>query len=91
MPVTVPVTVRVSSETNAKLERIAKATERSKSKLLAGAIDAYIESERQFLDGIERGLADLKAGRVIDNDEMMRWLDSWGSDNELPPPAGIKK
>ncbi|MDK9721202.1 MAG: CopG family ribbon-helix-helix protein [Rhodospirillales bacterium] len=88
---TVPVTVRVSTETNEKLERIAKATERSKSKLLAGAIDAYIESERQFLEGIERGLADMRAGRVIDNDEMTRWLDSWGSDKELPPPAGIGK
>ncbi|MBF0168749.1 MAG: CopG family ribbon-helix-helix protein [Alphaproteobacteria bacterium] len=91
MTATIPVTVRVSAETNAKLEQIAKATARSKSKLLAGAIDDYIESERQFLEGIERGLADVKAGRVIDNDEMMRWLDSWGSDNELPPPAGIEK
>ncbi|MBF0354486.1 MAG: ribbon-helix-helix protein, CopG family [Alphaproteobacteria bacterium] len=91
MPATIPVTVRVSAETNAKLERIAKATERSKSKLLAGAIDAYIESERQFLEGMERGLADMKAGRVIDNDEMMLWLDSWGGDKELPPPAGLRK
>lgn len=91
MPATVPVTVRVSAQTNAKLERIAKATDRSKSKLLASAIDAYIESERQFLEGMERGLADMKAGRVIGNDEMMRWLDSWGSDQELPPPAGIRE
>lgn len=91
MPPTVPVTVRVSEETNEKLERISKATERSKSKLLASAIDAYIESERQFLEGMERGLADMNAGRVIGNDEMTRWIDSWGTDNELPPPVGIAK
>ena len=32
------------------------------------------------------GLADLDAGRVISHEAVARWLRSWGTDNELPPP-----
>jgi len=33
------------------------------------------------------GLADIEAGRVISHDAMKRWLLSWGTPDELPPPA----
>ena len=32
-------------------------------------------------------LADLEAGRVISHEAMVRWLASWGTPDELPPPA----
>lgn len=37
----------------------------------------------------EDGLADIKAGRVVGGDEVLRWIDSWGTDNEseAPQPA----
>lgn len=31
-------------------------------------------------------LADLDAGRVVSHDAMTRWLSSWGTPDELPPP-----
>ncbi len=38
----------------------------------------------------ERALAEAEAavaaGRVISHDAMKRWLQSWGTANELPPP-----
>lgn len=33
-----------------------------------------------------RGIADYKAGRVISHEAMKRWLLSWGTPDELPPP-----
>ncbi|OYV68291.1 MAG: CopG family transcriptional regulator [Acidiphilium sp. 21-60-14] len=30
--------------------------------------------------------ADLAAGRVISHEAVSRWLESWGTANELPPP-----
>lgn len=33
-----------------------------------------------------RGLADVAAGRVISHEAVKRWLLSWGTENELPPP-----
>lgn len=35
---------------------------------------------------IEAGLADIEAGRLVDGDEVMRWVKSWGTDHELPAP-----
>jgi len=35
---------------------------------------------------IEEGLADVRAGHVVDGDDVLRWLESWGTDQELPPP-----
>lgn len=36
---------------------------------------------------IEQGMADIEAGRLIDGDKVMTWLESWGTDNELEPPT----
>mgnify|MGYP005814001127 CR=1 FL=1 len=33
-----------------------------------------------------RGLADYAAGRVINNEAVMRWVESWSMDNPLPRP-----
>jgi predicted transcriptional regulator len=30
--------------------------------------------------------ADVAAGRVISHEAMVRWLSSWGTPDELPPP-----
>ena len=35
---------------------------------------------------VENGLEDLRAGRVLDGDVVMRWLESWGTEHELAPP-----
>lgn len=32
-------------------------------------------------------VADLDAGRTISWEAVKRWLESWGTDNKLPPPA----
>ena len=32
------------------------------------------------------GLADIEAGRVVSGEAVKRWLLSWGTADELPPP-----
>jgi predicted transcriptional regulator len=34
----------------------------------------------------EEGVADAKAGRLVEGESVMRWLESWGTDNEQPLP-----
>jgi predicted transcriptional regulator len=41
---------------------------------------------REVEEAIEQGLADADAGRVVPHEEVERWLRSWGTENELPPP-----
>ncbi len=45
----------------------------------------HIMEEAKRLAILE-GLADVDAGRVIPHEEVERWLASWGTENELPPP-----
>jgi predicted transcriptional regulator len=39
-----------------------------------------------FTVAVEQGLADADAGRVVSYEDVRRWLLSWGTDSELPPP-----
>lgn len=68
--------IRLSSETKAQLGELATATRRSKSFLAAEAVEAYVARERAIVEGIERGLADMKAGRTIPHDDAMAEVDA---------------
>src|ERR1039457_5307723 len=35
---------------------------------------------------IRAGMADLEAGERVANERVVEWLDSWGTENELPAP-----
>ena len=41
------------------------------------------EAEERALEEAEAAIA---AGRVISHEAMMRWVMSWGTPSELPPP-----
>jgi predicted transcriptional regulator len=44
------------------------------------------DEEAAFRAAVDEGLANLKAGHSIPYEKVRRWLLSWGTDNELPPP-----
>lgn len=39
-----------------------------------------------YLAVVEEGLADAEARRIVPYEKIRRWLLSWGSDKESPPP-----
>lgn len=39
---------------------------------------------------IAEGRADVAAGKVVSHHDMIRWLRSWGTPDELPPPSRWK-
>ncbi len=71
MPVSTTMTIRVSPELKKKLDRIASATSRSRSFLAGEAVAAYVDRELEIIDGIERGMADAEAGRLVPHEEAM--------------------
>ena len=75
MAETTTLSVRISPETRDRLERLAKGTRRSKSFLAGQAIEGYLDRELEILEGIERGLEDMRAGRVIPHEEAMDRLE----------------
>ncbi|MCX7285085.1 MAG: CopG family ribbon-helix-helix protein [Novosphingobium sp.] len=71
MGVSTTMTIRVTPDLKEKLGRLAQDTRRTKSFLAAEALDAYVNRELQIIEGIQRGLADMAAGRVTPHEEVM--------------------
>lgn len=69
-------TIRVPSELHDKLGRLSAGTRRSRSFLAAEAVAAYVERELAIIEGIEHGLEDVAAGRVVPHDEVIAGLES---------------
>jgi predicted transcriptional regulator len=72
-----------------RLDATATRLRRSKGWIINDAVREYLEREdqRQRRDQETReALAELDAGHVVDGDEVLAWIDSWGSKNEREPP-----
>jgi len=47
----------------------------------------FVFEEAVELDAREqKAMADIDAGRFVTHQAVVRWLKSWGTENELPPP-----
>jgi predicted transcriptional regulator len=71
MSMSATMTIRIATDTKRKLERLAADTRRSKSFLAAEAVSAYVERELAIIDGVQSGLADVEAGRIVPHDAAM--------------------
>ena len=47
---------------------------------------AVEELDPAYVAAIEEARADVDAGRTIPYEEVRRWLLSWGTETEVPPP-----
>ena len=72
MPDSGILTVRLSNDVKGNLAMLADRTHRKSSSLAAEAISALVERELAIVEGIERGRADVRAGRVTLPDEVVR-------------------
>lgn len=77
---------RVKDELKEKLESLAEATQRSKSFLATEALERYIELESWQVAHIKKGVRQAEEGLVVPGEDVDRWLASWGTSKELPPP-----
>ena len=81
--------VRMPDDLLRRLDAAATRLRRSRDWIINDAVREYLEREdwRQRRDEETReALAGLDAGQVVDGDEVLAWIDSWGSENEREPP-----
>jgi predicted transcriptional regulator len=74
MSASTTMTIRVTPELKERLGRLAHDTHRSRSYLAAEAVSAYVDRELDIIAGIQRGVADVEAGRMVGHDEAVREL-----------------
>lgn len=64
-------TIRLDPQLKEKLGRLAEGTQRSRSFLATEAVETYVDRELAIIEGIQRGVADVAAGRTISHEEAM--------------------
>ena len=80
---------QLDDDLESKLNSIANNLSRSKSWIINDALRIYIsreEKKQQILHETEEAFADLEAGGVVSGEEVMQWLETWGTDEETKAP-----
>ena len=85
---TTTISVRIPPRIKKQLNKLAEATQRSTSFLTAEAIQNYISLQAWQVKSIQDAVkkADSKEAKFASHDEVMEWLDTWGTNKELRPP-----
>ena len=81
--------VRMADDLMSQLEETAEKLQRSKGWVINDAVKDYLAREARKAERLAQtreALEDVDMGRVVDGQQVMDWLDSWGSDTEKSPP-----
>lgn len=86
MGVNATFSVRLPDDLRREVDQFAKVTRRSRAFVVKEAVAAYMAEQKAYLEAIEEGEREADEGVFISGDAVIRWLESWGTDNELPRP-----
>jgi predicted transcriptional regulator len=50
--------------------------------------EIVLADDDEIREKVRRGREDIAAGRIVDDDQVDAWLESWGKHDELAPPGG---
>ena len=74
------VSARLTDQTLKKLDELAKATARSKSFLVAEAVQAYVEEQGWQIKAIKEGIRQADNGNFASDEDIKKVLSNWGVD-----------
>jgi predicted transcriptional regulator len=80
------ITVQLDPAVQAGLAELAEARQQPVSAVAADIIAMHVDRENWEREQILQGLAELDAGEGVDHERVVAWLESWGTENELPAP-----
>ena len=81
--------IRLQPALEKPLEKLATKLDRSKNYLINQAIKEFLvrksTDEQRWNETLE-AIDSVKAGKLVNEQEVNKWLDSWGTDDEFNPP-----
>lgn len=81
------ISIRLPRAARARLDTLAAAVGRSSEELAQQAIESYLDLDSRQVAAIGEALAEADAGGpFVRHEDMVAWLESWGTNNELPTP-----
>jgi len=75
---TASISTRLDPEVAQKLDLLAKATARSKSFLVAEAVQAYLENQTWQIEAIQEGITEADRGHFRTDEDVKRTFERWG-------------
>ena len=72
------VSARLDPNTLKKLDNLSKATQRSKSFLVAEAVQKYIDDQEWQIQAIEEGIKEADKGQFASDKEVRKFFSKWG-------------
>ena len=72
------ISTRINKKTLRQLEKLSKATNRSKSFLAAEAIEKYIDEHSWQIQAIHEGIKEADKGTFATDKEVNKYLAKWG-------------
>ncbi|MEH2316035.1 CopG family ribbon-helix-helix protein [Nostoc sp.] len=80
---------RLDDDLEEKLEVTVTKLQRTKGWIINDALRQYIAREEQtlrMLEETQEAIADIQAQRVVSGEEVMKWLETWGTAVEATAP-----
>ena len=75
---TATVSTKLDPQIATKLDLLAKATARSKSYLVAEAVEAYVEEQAWQIEAIREGIKEADKGNFATDEEVKKTFNKWG-------------
>ena len=79
--------ISISEGLMERLNSLADEVHCSKEELVAVAVERLVEDEKTLVAQVLRGIREAEAGLVIEHHQVMAWIDSLGTEHELPRPS----
>jgi predicted transcriptional regulator len=83
---TVQFSIRMDPEIKERLDQQAKREDRSAAYIAQRAIDAYVSKQERLLEMVRLAEIEADKGVFISEEKVDAWVNSWGTEDELPPP-----
>lgn len=81
---------RIPHDLKTAFDEVLEAESTTASKVIRDLIEDYVLNKslqkQRRLETLE-ALEDIAAGKTVDGTDVMKWMSSWGSENELEPPT----
>lgn len=79
--------ILLADDVKVRVERRALERAQDVSEYVNARLREMFGLDDEIREKVRRGRQDIAAGRVVDDDTVDAWLESWGKDDELDPPA----
>ena len=81
-----PLSLHLAEETRKALEHQARLHDVSEAEMVKQVIEDFLDAQAYKREAVAAAVAEADKGVFISEEAMHRWIESWDTDDELPPP-----